>query len=185
MENLNHRFLVVQLQSHRSFPSQLVVDVEFKAQFEVAQKTPTYESLLDAMEAEFVGSEAKLHVIVQLLCKEMAAAFQELGQATPPWRRSKSMLSKWCPRKSEDQPPAENGSLLQDEIIDQLGPSCGAEIDLNTTPLCQPTEIRSTGNRFHHSFKSPWMGSARITPTTHTFPWLQDAHHQGSTTPAA
>jgi hypothetical protein len=40
--------------------------------------------------------------VVELLCSEMARAFQETGTPVPPWRQHAAMLSKWQPRRSEE-----------------------------------------------------------------------------------
>ena len=35
----------------------------------------------------------------QLLCKEMAGAFEARAMTLPPWRQARAMLSKWLPAK--------------------------------------------------------------------------------------
>ena len=35
----------------------------------------------------------------QLLCKEMAGAFEARSMTLPPWRQARAMLSKWLPAK--------------------------------------------------------------------------------------
>lgn len=52
----------------------------------------------------FVGPEEHLVLLVNFLCTEMNAAFRQLGSVLPPWRHASSMLSKWKPRKSVDEP---------------------------------------------------------------------------------
>ena len=41
-----------------------------------------------------VGTAAQLTPLVQLLCSEMSLAFEQHGLSLPPWRQSKSLLSK-------------------------------------------------------------------------------------------
>jgi hypothetical protein len=44
--------------------------------------------------SELVTTPALLGPLVQLLCSEMSLAFEELGHSLPPWRQSRSLLSK-------------------------------------------------------------------------------------------
>lgn len=44
--------------------------------------------------SDLVTTPAMLGPLVQLLCTEMQLAFEHHGLSLPPWRQSKSMLSK-------------------------------------------------------------------------------------------
>lgn len=44
---------------------------------------------------EFVGTPLRLQALVDTLCAEMAEAFTSQQRTLPPWRKLKSMLSKW------------------------------------------------------------------------------------------
>lgn len=41
-----------------------------------------------------VASAEQITALVQLLCAEMSLAFEHHGLSLPPWRQSKSLLSK-------------------------------------------------------------------------------------------
>lgn len=41
-----------------------------------------------------VAPAARLEPLVTLLCSEMSLAFEQHGLSLPPWRQSKSLLSK-------------------------------------------------------------------------------------------
>lgn len=41
-----------------------------------------------------VAPAAQLSPLVQLLCSEMSLAFEKHGLSLPPWRQSKSLISK-------------------------------------------------------------------------------------------
>ncbi len=73
-------------------------------QFIIAKTTARYASILAAIPQIFVGPEEHLVLLVNFLCTEMNAAFRQLGSVLPPWRQASSMLSKWKPRKSVDEP---------------------------------------------------------------------------------
>lgn len=104
LHNLRHNFLVVRPVGKPGEAS-YIVDIEFRAQFQVAHATLQYRTLVSNMDGEFIGTPTKLRNVIQLLCDEMALAFRELDMGLPPWRQTNSMLSKWCPRRSEDHLP--------------------------------------------------------------------------------
>ena len=71
------------------------MEPQLREHFRIAHSTPGYDSLLSAAPAEFVGGAARLAAIVELLSSAVAAAFKEQSLPLPPWRRTKSVLSKW------------------------------------------------------------------------------------------
>lgn len=73
----------------------VIVDIDFKSQFEVARPTPSYKQLTDGLPSIFVGSEEKLNKIVTLLCSAAKQSLREAGLHVPPWRTTTYMLSKW------------------------------------------------------------------------------------------
>lgn len=73
----------------------LILDIDFKSQFEVARPTPTYEELTDTLPTVFVGSESKLNRIISILCSAAEESLRERGLHIPPWRTATYMQSKW------------------------------------------------------------------------------------------
>lgn len=66
----------------------------FAAQFQISHSTPRYDGLLAMLPSDIVATAATLAPLVRLLCAEMQLAFESHGVSLPPWRQSKSMLSK-------------------------------------------------------------------------------------------
>ena len=59
-----------------------------------------------AVPLEFVGTPLRLQALVETLCSEMAEAFAAQQRTLPPWRKFKSMLSKWFdPEEMPAMPP--------------------------------------------------------------------------------
>lgn len=50
--------------------------------------------MLELVPSELVAPARALAPLVKLLCEEMTAAFERNGLSLPPWRQSKSLLSK-------------------------------------------------------------------------------------------
>jgi uncharacterized protein (TIGR01615 family) len=111
LRNLRHSFLAVTLPGAveaedggvgGGAPQEVIVDPRFREQFEIAHSTPRYERVLAAVPLEAAAPRDRLHRAVELLCAEMARAFCAAATPLPPWRQTAAMLSKWCPRRSED-----------------------------------------------------------------------------------
>lgn len=73
----------------------IVVEQDFREHFSIASATPAYRRMLAAAPGEFVGSVSRLAAIVVLLSDGVKRAFADQGLPLPPWRRSKSVMSKW------------------------------------------------------------------------------------------
>lgn len=111
LRNLRHTFLAVSsvpstqsigLDHHPLSDGTLLIDPRFKEQFEIAHTTPRYQHLLATVPVEVVAPPARIAEAVNILCAEMALAFNQCGVPLPPWRQVGAMITKWQPRKSED-----------------------------------------------------------------------------------
>lgn len=113
LRNLRHSFLccMPEQRSHTHQPHTanisrssgvIIVDPTFRDQFDIAHKTLRYSAVIDALPAVLVCNSSKIQTLVELLCAEMSLAFHSTGTVLPPWRYTKSMLSKWQPRQSVD-----------------------------------------------------------------------------------
>ncbi|KAI3427479.1 uncharacterized protein J3R85_009528 [Psidium guajava] len=87
----------------------LIVDVDFKSQFEVARPTQSYRELTDALPLIFVGDEVKLNQIISLLCSAAKESLRERGLYLPPWRTTAYMLSKWLSGSRLGDPASRTG----------------------------------------------------------------------------
>lgn len=76
-------------------PKRVIIDLDFKSQFELARPTESYKELIDALPCIFVGSEEKLRKIISLLCTEAKLSLKKSGLHVPPWRKFGYMQSKW------------------------------------------------------------------------------------------
>lgn len=73
----------------------LIVDIDFRSQFELARPTSTYKELTNTLPCIYVGSEEKLENIISLLCSAAKQSLKENGLHIPPWRKVSYMQSKW------------------------------------------------------------------------------------------
>ncbi|KAK4760983.1 hypothetical protein SAY87_005876 [Trapa incisa] len=82
----------------------LIVDIDFKSQFEVARPTRMYKDLTDILPMVFVGSEWKLNRVISILCSAAKQSLRESGLHIPPWRTAAYMQSKWLSRRITSSP---------------------------------------------------------------------------------
>ena len=80
---------------HLCAQAPVVVEAQFREHFQLAHATPQYAALLAAAPAELVASSERLAGLVALLSAAVEKAFAEQALPLPPWRRRKSVLSKW------------------------------------------------------------------------------------------
>lgn len=73
----------------------LIIDIDFRSQFELARATQTYKQLWNSLPDIFVGTEEKLEKIITLLCSAAKDSLRESGLHIPPWRKTAYMHSKW------------------------------------------------------------------------------------------
>ncbi|XP_022772351.1 uncharacterized protein LOC111314999 [Durio zibethinus] len=78
-----------------SRPKRVIVDMEFRSQFELARPTVTYRDMINGLPLIFVGTEEKLNRIIPLLCSAAKRSLKENGLHVPPWRKPSYMQSKW------------------------------------------------------------------------------------------
>ncbi|KAL7086125.1 hypothetical protein ACP275_14G320500 [Erythranthe tilingii] len=73
----------------------LVVDIDFRTQFELSRPTPKYQELTNALPLIFVGTEEKLEKLISLICSAAKQSLKERGLHIPPWRKASYMHNKW------------------------------------------------------------------------------------------
>ncbi|GFY87544.1 hypothetical protein Acr_05g0011830 [Actinidia rufa] len=91
----DYEYLDIVMEDENGTSQRLIVDIDFKSQFELARPTTTYKDLTARLPPVFVGDEQKLNRTVSLLCSAAKQSLGERGLHIPPWRTSTYMHSKW------------------------------------------------------------------------------------------
>ncbi|GLU07052.1 hypothetical protein SLE2022_240300 [Rubroshorea leprosula] len=73
----------------------VIVDLDFRSQFELPRPTAAYNEIINCLPPIFVGSEEKLGTIIPLLCSAAKESLKAKGLHIPPWRKAAYMQSKW------------------------------------------------------------------------------------------
>ncbi|XP_050916235.1 uncharacterized protein LOC127131353 [Lathyrus oleraceus] len=71
------------------------VDLEFRAQFEIARPTRQFSEVLSSVPGVFVGGETELRRTVTILCDAAKRCFMTRELSIPPWRKTRFMKNKW------------------------------------------------------------------------------------------
>lgn len=92
----------------------LLVDIDFRSEFEVARPTGTYKSILQSLPYIFVGKSDRLGQIVSVVSESAKQSLKKKGMHIPPWRKTEYMRAKWLsPCNRVKQPP----STQEDTVI--------------------------------------------------------------------
>jgi len=92
----NYEYMDVIMKSTNSGRSiRLIVDLDFRAQFEIARPTREYSSLLGLLPKIYVGRDQRLVSIVKIMCEGVKNSLKKKGMHLPPWRKYMYMHSMW------------------------------------------------------------------------------------------
>lgn len=73
----------------------LLVDVDFRSEFEIARSTKTYRAVLQSLPSIFVGKPDRLQQIVAVVSEAARQSMKKKGLSFPPWRKPEYMKAKW------------------------------------------------------------------------------------------
>lgn len=73
----------------------IVIDVEFKAQFEIARPTARYNAVVQVLPTIFVGKADRLQQIVNVMSDAVKLSLKKRGMHLPPWRKPEYIRAKW------------------------------------------------------------------------------------------
>ncbi|XP_043692914.1 uncharacterized protein LOC122643346 [Telopea speciosissima] len=73
----------------------LLIDVDFRSEFEIARSTKNYKAVLQTLPSIFVGKPDRLQQIVSVVCDAVKQSLKKKGMHFPPWRKAEYMRAKW------------------------------------------------------------------------------------------
>ncbi|KVH94346.1 uncharacterized protein LOC112518628 [Cynara cardunculus var. scolymus] len=93
----------------------LIIDIDFRSEFEIARSTKSYKAVLQMLPHIFVGKADRLQKIINIVSDAAKQSLKKKGMPLPPWRRAEYVKAKWlspCTRiiitPTDDQSPNEN-----------------------------------------------------------------------------
>ncbi|KAK7285280.1 hypothetical protein RJT34_20045 [Clitoria ternatea] len=73
----------------------VVIDVDFRSEFEIARPTKAYKSILQTLPYVFVGKSDRLQSIVAVVSEAAKQSLKKRGMHVPPWRKVEYVRAKW------------------------------------------------------------------------------------------
>jgi uncharacterized protein (TIGR01615 family) len=73
----------------------LIVEVDFRSEFDLARSTKAYRAALQALPPLFVGTPDRLGQIVAVVAEAARQSLKKKGLHYPPWRKPEYMRAKW------------------------------------------------------------------------------------------
>lgn len=124
----------------------LIVDIDFRSEFEIARPTKTYKSVLHALPNIFVGKPERLGKIIAIVSEAAKQSLNSRGMHIAPWRKAEYMEAKWFAPHARSTPPttSKNPHRLpvrkdpsrvgSGSYKESLGPSCSTDnLELDCT----------------------------------------------------
>jgi len=74
----------------------LIIDPNFRSRWEVARSSYYYSKVVQALPRVFVGTEARLRLLVNFLSEQLHRNYKVMAMDCPPWRGTKSLLNTWA-----------------------------------------------------------------------------------------
>lgn len=106
--------------------SRLIVDVDFRSEFEIARSTKAYKSILQTLPYIFVGQPDRLARIVALVSEAARVSLKKKGLHFPPWRKAEYVQAKWLSPYTRLRLGSNPASPLA--LIDSIGTVDSGEI---------------------------------------------------------
>ncbi|KAL5576737.1 hypothetical protein UlMin_018436 [Ulmus minor] len=91
-----HTFLdVVENSSRKKGQVRVIIELNFKAEFEMARASEDYNKLVQRLPEVFVGKVERLHSLIKVMCSAAKKCMKEKKMHLGPWRKYKYMQAKW------------------------------------------------------------------------------------------
>ncbi|KAI7748643.1 hypothetical protein M8C21_012443 [Ambrosia artemisiifolia] len=107
----------------------IIIDLEFRSEFEIARPTGNYKAILHSLPNVFVGDADRLQQILLIISEAAKLSLKKKGMHVPPWRKFEYMRSKWLstplpsPLTPPTPPPTPNGERKEGST--ELETECG------------------------------------------------------------
>jgi len=112
-----HTFLEVLDKSNpKKGDVRVVIELNFRAEFEMARASKEYNRLISRLPEMFVGKTERLRSLIKILCWAAKKCMKEKKMHLGPWRKHKYMQAKWlstCERMTPEKLPVGFSDRLQ------------------------------------------------------------------------
>ncbi|KAM5552888.1 hypothetical protein ABKV19_025222 [Rosa sericea] len=150
----------------------LLIDIDFRSEFEVARPTGAYKAVLQSLPFIFVGKSDRLGQIVSIVSEAAKQSLKKKGMPFPPWRKAEYVRAKWlspCTTRTTTQlrndvvaPAPENGTVVVSDARSDHLSECGEfelifgeDAAVNSTDPSPEVEAKVTGNSVAVAWQPP------------------------------
>ncbi|KAL8048045.1 hypothetical protein ABFX02_07G038000 [Erythranthe guttata] len=95
----------------------VLIDVDFRSEFEIARSTSSYKATLQCLPYIFVGKSDRLLQIVSVASEAARLSLKKKGMHIAPWRKSEYMKSKWLSPHTRLTQPKLTGAGADDQEV--------------------------------------------------------------------
>ncbi|KAG1346585.1 hypothetical protein COCNU_06G004140 [Cocos nucifera] len=87
--------VVMEAKNGKRNPIRVVIELKFRAEFEMARASQEYANLVNCLPEVFVGKSEKLKNVIKIMCSAAKKCMKDNKMHMGPWRKHKYMQSKW------------------------------------------------------------------------------------------
>ncbi|KAJ4950491.1 hypothetical protein NE237_027323 [Protea cynaroides] len=80
---------------HKKKQSRYLIELEFRAEFEMAKACDEYRRLINLLPESFIGKPEQLNAILSVVCDAAKRSMSEMKIHMGPWRKRRFMQLKW------------------------------------------------------------------------------------------
>ena len=73
----------------------VIIELNFRAEFEMARASDEYNKLVCRLPEVFVGKAERLHSVIKIMCSAAKKCMKEKKMHMGPWRKQRYMQAKW------------------------------------------------------------------------------------------
>lgn len=84
----------------------LIIDIDFRSEFDIARSTKAYKQLLLTLPNIFVGKTDRLEKIIGIVSEAAKQSLKKKGMPLPPWRKADYVKAKWLSPFTRIEPNA-------------------------------------------------------------------------------
>ncbi|PSS01412.1 Guanylate kinase [Actinidia chinensis var. chinensis] len=142
----------------------VIVDIDFRSEFEIARSTGSYKAILQSLPHIFVGRADRLQQIVSITSEAARQSLKKKGMHIPPWRKADYMRAKWLSSHTRTTAPPPNDAVKEiNAPSEEIETDCG-DFELIFGEKTSPNEEYSGETESSPSVKpaitSPWQPPA-------------------------
>lgn len=82
----------------------VIIELNFRAEFEIARSGDEYKQLIGRLPEYFIGKEDRLRSVIKALCVATKRCMEEMKIHIGPWRKHKYMQAKWLGKCQRSTP---------------------------------------------------------------------------------